>query len=237
MSRTLLASASVLCVLAASVAGKDAVISTFDNDLEDWTAKGVDISNPLNPFLVDNSPDMVHEAAGGNPGGYARLTDAITDPGSLAYAPAKFLGDWSDFKDVGYIAFDHTIFAPGPNVGYSPYTVSVVSGPGLLNSMIWQGPTPSGPTAWEHFEVPLTLGAGGFTLSPLSTKTFDEIIADVTDLLVAFEVVDNAGDQNKEHCGLDNVILAPEPGTVSLLVLGACPWLLGLRRRAGGRRR
>ena len=93
-------------LLALSPMHANAADFTFDSDLEGWEAVGIDIDFTAglpptlnNITLVQNPGDMVHEAAGGNPGGYARLTDAIEEPSSLAGAPASFLngGDLTSF--------------------------------------------------------------------------------------------------------------------------------------------
>jgi hypothetical protein len=38
--------------------------------------------------------------------------------------------------------------------------------------------------------------------------SFDQILSNVTEVLLPFELVDNDGNQNQEHGGLDNVVLA-----------------------------
>jgi hypothetical protein len=235
--------------LALAPAPSRAVSSSFDSGLEGWQALGIEIDftigfppilNAVN--LIDNAGDMVHEAAAGNPGGYARLTDAIEEPSSFASAPAAFLGDLSSFLG-GTFSFDHRLFDTGePNSGIAPYSLLITSGdPTDLNTLVWTAPAPSGATDWVHFDV--TLDASDLTLLqnvPLSsidptlpaitpatlgfvgTKTLEQILADVTTILVAFELVDNEGFQNQEHGGIDNVSLVaiPEPDTAALIAFG-----------------
>jgi len=234
----------------------NAVISTFDSGLEGWTAVGLDISYttvPTFPFvaltgiaLTDNTGDMVHSATGGNPGGYAHFTDAIEDPSSFASAPSGFLGDLTSYIG-GTFSFDHKLITPGASAtDYAPYSVILYSGaPMDMNALVWTSPAPSGPTDWIHFDITLDLG----DLTPIEdvslqvidpslpdwtpaglgltgTMSFQEIMADVTGILVAFELVDNAGVQDDEFGGLDNVSMVPipEPVTGAMLALG----LLGL---------
>lgn len=245
-----------LLLLASSPAA--AVSSFFDSDLEGWLPVGieVDVVIGLPPMinsidLVLNGGDMVHQASGGNPGGYARLTDATEDPASFASAPASFLGDLSAFIG-GTFSFDHRLFDTGmPSSGIAPYSLLLTSGdPTDLNTLVWTAPAPTAATDWVHFDV--LLNGDNLTLlqdTPISvidpslpditpasvglfgTMTFEEIMADVDSLLLAFELVDNDGVQMQEHGGIDNVtmVVAPEPAPGALVGFGLLA--LALRRR------
>jgi hypothetical protein len=238
----------------------NAVISTFDSDLEGWTAVGLDISYTFLPTpaltgitITGNSADMVHSATDGNPGGYAQFTDIIVEPSSLASAPGAFLGDLTSYIG-GTFSFDHKLFDAGSSIGgYAPYSVILYSGaPINLNALVWSAPAPSGTTGWEHFDITLdtndlapiadvslqvldpslpNLTPGSLGLS--GTMTFNEIMADVDGILVAFELVDNQGAQETEIGGIDNVSMVPipEPVTGGMLAFG----LLGLALHARAR--
>ena len=68
-----------------------AISSTFDADLEAWT--------------VNSTGSVSYSATGGNPGGFARFSDAGPAPSFRAIAPAKFLGNLLAF-DGGIVSFD-----------------------------------------------------------------------------------------------------------------------------------
>lgn len=254
---------STLSAVALAATPASAIISTFDTDLDGWTPVGLDIEFVLLPMpditainFVQNTPDMVHESSGGNLGGYARLTDAIEEPASFALAPGKFLGDLSGFIG-GTFSFDHKIFDDGtPNSGIAPYSIIITSGdPADLNSLIWTAPAPPDPpgtTDWVEFDIPINEQNFGLlqdtplsvidpslpNLTPaffglMGTLNFQQILMNVSSILVAFELVDNDGFQNQEWAGIDNVEIVPEPNTAALLALG----LLGLARRGRSQRR
>lgn len=227
MTRFIVLATLMLSLPAAALAAPIAtpVSSDFDADLDGWTAWGINIDNPFNPFLVDHSADLSHSATGGNPDGYARFDDVVVQTGAMLRAPAKFLGDWSGLIGTGALSFDHRIFEAG-DVGpddFSPYYAVVVSG-SLTNAAGWIGPTPTGPTDWVHLEAPLD--PANWQVSPLSS--FEQIMANVTDLFIPFELVDNSSNQLQEHNGVDNVLLVPAPAAAYFLALGG---LAALRRR------
>lgn len=187
------------------------VTSNFDANLDGWNAVGFEVEFGLPPPVtrVVNSADIVHSATAGNPGGYARLTDSVIDPGSFASAPAKFLGDLSNYKNVGGLSFDHKLFSTGtPNSGIQSYNAFIVSGnPNNYNFLLWEGaPAPAGANDWVHFDIPLD--EAHWSPFILASMTFDQILANVTEILLPFELVDNDGTQNQEHTGIDNVVLA-----------------------------
>ena len=253
------------------VAGAVDVSSTFDSDLEGWTAVGFLIDDSIGAVLggtvltqTDNSLDMVHDAGGdsdpvfvGTGGGFARLTDAITNPGSFASAPPSFLGDLSSYLG-GTFSFDHRLFNEGAGAtAVNPYAIAFISGdPNNLNAYgaVFSSPgLGAADTGWVTLSTALNatelqklsdldLGVfdparSGQTINTLSggllqtTATLDEVLGNVTQILVSFELVDNNSTQVSEAGGIDNPTLraVPEPASLAFFGLGAA---LTARRRA-----
>lgn len=215
---------TMLAVLLCAAGGARAQViasSTFDANVDGWTA----IGDPTGP--------PVFIAAGGNPGGFIRVTDAGQGAGVYWVAPAKFLGD----VDAAYnqnLFFDlQTSTNASPN---SPNDV-ILTGGGLtlnFNTNLLPAITP----AWQTFVVPLSESGNwvvaGTGLAPTEAQ-FLQVLGSLTALQIRAEFSGVGGDVD----GLDNVILgnapasaAPEPGTVVLL--GAIVLPLGaavIRRR------
>ena len=172
------------------------VESAFDSDADGWTGNG--------NFATDD----------GNPGGY------MTYPGSTGVAapsdilaPSKFLGDWSVLDGVGLIEFDHRIFEVGTAVvEFFPYSIGL-SGPG--GAARWSGPTPTGPTEWLTFQVPVR--EQNWTVT---SGTWAGLLGNVTSLLLRIELVSNSA--GADHDGIDNVRISavPEPGAILMLTSG-----------------
>jgi hypothetical protein len=249
--------------LAPAIASALTVSTSFDTDLEGWTPTGLDFTFTVIPpavtdlFLVPNPGDMIHQASGGNPDGYARLTDLIEEPSSFAQAPAPYTGDLSPFIG-GTFSFDHRLFDRGINDSggpavIAPYAFLIVSGDLFdLNALVFAAPAPAGNTDWIHFDVDLApvsqggdlrfitdvdasvlfpdfpvSGTIGSILGRSPTKTFEQIMASASAVLVPFELSNNEGNQESEHAGIDNIRLAdvPEPGALALLLAsGALLW-------------
>ena len=258
--------AACLLWLSPTPAGALTVTTGFDVDLEAWQATGLDFSlggfppSVTDVFLVPNTGDMVHEGSGGNPGGYARLTDAIEEPSSFAQAPASYRGDLSAFIG-GTFSFDHRLFDRGVDdsggpAAISPYAFLIVSGDVFdLNALAFTAPAPAGNTDWVHFDIDLAPASTGgdlvfvsdinvsvlFPDFPISgtigqilgkspTKSFEEIMMSVDTVLVPFEISNNEGNQMSEWAGIDNVSLASVPEPGTLSLLLVSGALL-LRRR------
>ncbi|MEM6313662.1 MAG: hypothetical protein AAF743_06220 [Planctomycetota bacterium] len=242
---TALAAVGSLTLVAAAHAGSpNLIVSDFDTGLDGWTAVGLDAQPVIFPSLgvdftiVDNAADMAFSATGGNPGGYAELTDAIEDPASFAAAPTSFLGDGNLSSFVGgTLSFDHALFDAGPNSGILPRAVVIASGDlDDLNALVWIGDIPTPGPDWQSFELGFDTVANGGSFIPVGqldigelgdlagfdlpvsgpvddflttgTLTPAQIFADVDLLLLPFETVDNDSQQNLEDAGLDNVVLA-----------------------------
>ncbi len=232
------------CLLAPAPATAGVITSSFETDVEGWAATGIDFNFTIFPpavtdvFLVSNDGDMAHEAAGGNPGGYARLTDLIEEPSSFAEAPASYTGDLSGFAG-GTFSFDHRLFDRGVDdsggpAAISPYAFLLISGDLFdLNALVWTAPAPPGNTDWVHFDIALDLMSMGGDLTfiqdvsvdalfpdfPLSgtvgsvlgrgaSMSFEAILGDVTTVLLPFEISNNRGVQESEWAGVDNVMLS-----------------------------
>ena len=187
---------ALLCVFCPTATAT--VVSDFNADLDGWTATG--------------SGSLSHSVAGGNPDGFAQFDDM---PGVLAgdgflIAPAKFLGDWSALDGVGSLQWDHRILTLGdaPTIVNASAAISGPGGQATYFGTLHQ-------TTWTTFSAPISSGdwviGGG---------TWNAILANVASLTIRIEAVHNDG-AALDVDGIDNVGLVPEPGTLTLLVLGA----------------
>ena len=84
-------------VVALALGSASAHAASFNSDLEGWTSVGFDVDAVIgfppsinSIALVSTAGDMVHSATGGNPGGYAMLTDTFN---SERAAPGLWLVD------------------------------------------------------------------------------------------------------------------------------------------------
>jgi hypothetical protein len=143
-----------------------------------------------------------------------RFTDG-SPVGGIAFAPSKFLGDWSALDGAGSIMFDHRTFQTGNFTGTPGYLIRL-SGPG--GSAEWislTAPTscPAGGCVWETLTVPIDEASW-----TLVSGTWSALLADVTQFELAVDLYSStSGALNID--GFDNVRL-PEPATVFLLALG-----------------
>ncbi len=160
------------------------IISEFTSDADNWHSEG--------------DGNYYWEAANGNPDGCFRVDDDATGDWNNAFAPVKFLGDWSAATTSDYLSAD--IFVHQYSGSYSSGTfVFQISGPGGTARAF----TPVSPPldVWNTYTANLdpanwVLVSGDWNL----------LLQQVTELIVRAEYIN--GD---EFVRIDNVILSITP--------------------------
>ncbi|MBM4256610.1 MAG: PEP-CTERM sorting domain-containing protein [Deltaproteobacteria bacterium] len=187
--------AMVLYMFTGSLASAN-IISTFDTNLEGWTATGGALS---------------HVTTGGNPDGFLQLTDTVTD-WMTVYAPSSFQGDLSSFLG-GTLSFDaRNLNGVAADLFDVPLFGTVtISGLGGSASRVLGGTgTPPLDGLWHTYSA---------TLDPsLWTGNLVGALSTVTQISVVLESNQAIFESN----GFDNIAIrsVPEPSSVTLLGLG-----------------
>jgi hypothetical protein len=169
--------------------------------LDGWTAQG------------DGS--ITHSSTGGNPGGFLRSSDPAAGSNTDAFAPAKFLGDWSAYDNgAGSVSADLTIITAN-----GPHTEGVeffISGPGGEAS--FRFPTSAGPSVgtWTTYTLPISQSDWNIT-----SGNWTSLLSDVQVFRIDLEFISGT-----EVTGLDNVRLAAVPVPAAVWLFGS--GLLGL---------
>jgi hypothetical protein len=190
------------------------VVSDFTNGPEDWHTEDV-----LN---IDRGVTQWSGTVG-NPGGcifdwdYQNIDGWA--PGYLR-APAKFLGDHSNMYG-GYLQYDFRCERPDMSSGQDV----ILEGNGIR--LTWDATYTN--TAWCTNHVGLYAGAGWSTSTgPATESSIRAVLSNITALRIMYDYADYWVPYKSGF--LDNVIMAPEPATLSLLALGGL--LIARRRRA-----
>lgn len=198
-----------------------AVSNGFGIDSEGWdviTAGDVSAA-PIATY------GAVHNAAGGNPGGYISILDP-DDQNTYFRAPAAYLGNMGPALG-GVLRFDQIVSTP--SLDYDTQDV-VLKGGGL--TLTYNLPLPAQTDVWKTITVPLGPNAA-WTLNggaAASLADFQTVLGNLGDLWILAEYTNGL----IEITGIDNVQLAeavPEPGTLLLMV--SAVGLAGLARRRG----
>lgn len=181
-------------VVAGEASAATIASSDFESDLDGWTTVGDGISS--------------HVAAGGNPGGFLQSVDQPIGQNTDAFAPAKFLGDWSVLDGAGVLSADFRMVSACCAI--SEGMEFFISGPG--GSASQRLSTATGPfPAWTTYSIDIAESAWNVS------GNWAALLGDVTVLRIDMEHV--GGD---ETTGLDNVVLSsvPEPSGVLLALAG-----------------
>lgn len=217
MGRVWVVSLALMAICQTAQAGFE---FTFDSDPQGWTGLNLPTNSP--PFSAVGSPlNILHQAAGGNPGGFVGITDP--DNGDFYFqAPSTILGDLSRLYggSLSYeLKVDLADYDGAPDV--------IMVGDGLV--LVAELGTPT-PGEWSRLSV--CLGENGpWKLGSLSgaapsAAEFVRVLSNLTSLRIRGEYV--AGQLGVEVGRMDNVFIVPEPGIWALI--GSPLALLACRR-------
>ena len=206
----------VACAGAAGPAGAADFIasSTFDTSAEGWR---------LVSTLGYDGPAS-HSTTGGNPGGLIYGQDP--DTGAFGFgASDDYLGDISDaYGDE--LTFDVAAYQL-PDQPTSWVGMRGVNGLELICT--YPSPTSVYPS-WHSRSIGMTEGAGWVRVSdglPPTYGQFTSVLDNLDDMVILTEFVEGL---DTDISGLDNIVLTPEPTTLSLAALGFATALLRRRR-------
>lgn len=204
-------------VAALSVVGlalpANAAVSTFDSDDEGWLITG-----------DSTGVEPTYEPSGGNPGSYISADDAVQGGVWYFSAPSKFLGDQSATYG-GTLSFD--LRQSASDNQFDAEDIRLISG---TSKLVYKQTSNPG-TQWTSYDVPLVANAGwlwdenGNETAATETQ-MQNVLGDLDTLEIRGEYREFAdvGD-------LDNVVLVPEPASLSIsLALLASPMLCRGRR-------
>ena len=191
MRKTNLFVAALAAVLLGAVTGASVLIaqqcgveSTFDSDLEDWSA--------LNP----SHNNVYWSSTGGNPTGCMKSKDIDPHSGAQVIAPSGFLGDWSDLDGIGYVRYDSKVFdLSGFPITNEPRIT--ITGPAGTASYTFAAPC---TTFWQTYQVSLTEAL--WTVNP--PGAWDALLANVTELRLGADYT-----KGRDINGFDNICVGP----------------------------
>jgi hypothetical protein len=181
------------------------VSSTFDTDLDGWTA---------------NNTAAVHTPAGGNPGGFLFI-DNPESTISEVLAPAKFLGDKSSFNG-GTLSFDGNLLTQdaGDFAAYGTLTF-FSSSIGTASTDIVPSQPPVGQ--WVTYTADLTNTTFGITPGDWAA-----ILADLDELRITLEGVFGGETNGFDNFKIDDGQVIPPPVIPLPMTWAlALPWLVG----------
>lgn len=178
--------------------GAAMVSSTFDTDDEGWTVTG----DAQGGSIV---PD--YHSTGGNPGGFISADDDVQGGTWYWKAPAKFRGNHlSAYGDT--LSYD--LRQTSTSNAFSNVEIHLRGG-GI--SLTYETSHPG--TTWTSYSIDLTELAGWLNgAAAPSQAEMQQVLADITDLQIRGEFRSGA-----DTGSLDNVVMTPEPATLTVLVL------------------
>lgn len=199
-----IACATVAAALSLPLAARADLAYGFDTDAQGLTAT--------------NGGNLVHQAAGGNPGGFLQITD-VSDDDMLLHLPVGALGNWSGYLG-GSFSFDARDLN-GESPDWSPFgELTLVGTAGSLVLDIAPAGQPANDGAWHRYTTTFNTATWGGNLPA--------VLGNITDVTLKVEF--HAG--VTEVVGIDNVAVAavPEAGAAWAMLAGL--GLLGVVARS-----
>ncbi|MCD4745337.1 MAG: PKD domain-containing protein, partial [Bacteroidales bacterium] len=179
------------------------------HDRIDWDAQGI-ISDfeggDTDGWHSGGDGNSYWEAGTGNPGGCMRVDDDASGDRNLAYAPIKFLGDWSSATTSDYISTDIFLHRIWGGYASNNFVFRIVGPGGSAKAIYDPAPTPPFDT-WITYSVNLNE-----TDWMILSGTWSALLENITTFIVNVEYIN--GD---EYDRMDNVCLSFTPTVVPLL--------------------
>lgn len=168
------------------------ISSTFDADIDGWTASD-NQTGPAPAYLTSN----------GNPGGFIQVVDGVAGTATYFNAPAKFLGDKSDYYR-GTLHFDLQVDVT-PNS--STAGVRLTGGGLVLVKLLPELPAVS--PGWTSYSFALDETEGWRLTSTTGNFATAADIEVVLTSLTALQINGEYSTAASDAGGLDNVLLEP----------------------------
>ncbi|MBC8385158.1 MAG: hypothetical protein H8E57_06535 [Candidatus Cloacimonetes bacterium] len=157
--------------------------SDFTLGLENWRSEG--------------DGEFSWEAAMGHPGGCFRVDDDATGDINRAYAPNKFLGDWSGLDEMETLSADIYVVSSSDYI-QSNFVFKIKGPSGSAKAIL--GPNPPF-NFWVNYSV--AISSSDWTIV---SGSWEAILADVRTFIVTAEYTDG-----NEFVRIDNVNLSADP--------------------------
>ncbi len=146
----------------------------------------------LGDWSFASTGGVTNPGSGGNGGGYCRVADGAG--ASYAFAPARFLGDWSALDGTGRITLDFRLVSYSGPIVDVPEFVRLTGPGGVARMPLAAVDVPVSTLQWKRLEFPLQASAW-----TMVSGTWAGLLANVTECRIQAEVVNGS-----EVVGLDN---------------------------------
>jgi hypothetical protein len=146
----------------------------------------------LGDWSFANTGGTTNPGSGGNGGGFCQVADAVDV--SYAYAPSRYLGNWSSLDGIGELTIDLRILSSGGSAVDIPEFIRL-SGPGGTAVVpMLAGDLPPVGRIWRSYAFPLQ--AASWTLT---AGTWAGLLGNVTECRLQVEFINGT-----EVVGFDN---------------------------------
>lgn len=153
---------------------------------ETFTAAG------LGDWSFSSTGGVTNPGDQGNSGGYCRVADAAGT--SYAFAPARFLGNWSPLNGTGRVSIDVRLESNSGTIVDVPQFIRISGPGGTAHVSLAIADIPTSLLKWRRFEFPLQQGPW-----ILDSGSWAGLLLNVTECRIQAEFVNGS-----EVVGIDN---------------------------------